>query len=109
MICLFVSYSRSCSIHTGYIGTDRSLLAGHNALLLRQIARDPSHALSHRNHMTHEQVSDTQIASKQNGGGANHQPTDFWHARASVQPLPYPISHTVVYETLLHFIIVLLI
>ena len=29
---------------TGYIGTDRSLLTGHNALLLRQIARDLLHA-----------------------------------------------------------------
>ena len=32
--------------HVGYTGTDRSLLMGHNALLLRQIARDLLHALS---------------------------------------------------------------
>ena len=35
-----------CSAHAGYIGTDRSLLTGHDALLLRQIARDLLHALS---------------------------------------------------------------
>ena len=34
-----------CSANVGYIGTDRSLLTGHNALLLRQIARDLLHAL----------------------------------------------------------------
>ena len=33
--------------HAGHIGTDRSLLTGHNALLLQQIARDLLHALSH--------------------------------------------------------------
>ena len=35
-------------MHAGHIGTDRSLLTGHNALLLRQIARDLLHALLHR-------------------------------------------------------------
>ena len=35
---VFVSYKRLCSAHAGYIGTDRSLLTGYNALLLRQIA-----------------------------------------------------------------------
>ena len=32
----------------GHIGTDRSLLTGHNALLLRRIARDLLHVISHR-------------------------------------------------------------
>ena len=45
---LFGLYLRPCSTHAGYIGTDRSLLMGHNALLLRQIARDLLPALSHR-------------------------------------------------------------
>ena len=31
-----------CSAHAGYIGTGWSLLVGHNALLLRHIARDPA-------------------------------------------------------------------
>ena len=35
-------------MHAGHIGTDRSLLTGHNALLLRQIARDLLHTLLHR-------------------------------------------------------------
>ena len=47
-VCLFVAYQRPCLAHAGYIGTDRSLLRGHNALLLQQVARDPLHALSHR-------------------------------------------------------------
>ena len=47
-IYLFVSYYRLCSAHVGYIGADRNLLTGHNALLLRQIARDLLHALAHR-------------------------------------------------------------
>ena len=34
--------------HAGYIWTDRSLLMAHDALLLRQTARDFLHALSHR-------------------------------------------------------------
>ena len=51
-VCLFESYKRPCSAHAGHIGTDRSLLTGHNALLLRQIARDLLHALSHRHNNT---------------------------------------------------------
>ena len=39
-------------MHAGHIGTDRSLLTGHNALLLRQIARDLLYALSHRHDNT---------------------------------------------------------
>ena len=35
-------------MHAGHIGTDRSLLTGHNALLLRKIAKDLLDALSHR-------------------------------------------------------------
>ena len=35
-----------------FIGTDRSLLTGHNTLLLRQIARDLLHALLHRHNNT---------------------------------------------------------
>ena len=38
--------------HAGHIGTDRSLLTGHNPLLLRQIARDLLHALLHRHNNT---------------------------------------------------------
>ena len=41
-----------CSSHTGHKGTDRSLLTGHDALLLRQIARDLLHALSNRHDNT---------------------------------------------------------
>ena len=43
-----------------------------------------------------EQVSDMHIVKtnmhivKTNGGGANHQPTGYWHVRASVEPLPRP-------------------
>ena len=33
-VCLFGSYYRPYSAHAGHIGTDRSLLTGHNALLL---------------------------------------------------------------------------
>ena len=47
-VCLFESYQRPCSAHAVYIGTDRSLLTGHDALLLRQIARDLLHTLSHK-------------------------------------------------------------
>ena len=36
-------FNHPCSAHVGHIGTDRSLLKGHNDLLLRQIARDLSH------------------------------------------------------------------
>ena len=39
-------------MHAGHIGTDRSLLTGHNALLSRQIARDLLHALLHRHNNT---------------------------------------------------------
>ena len=39
-------------MHAGHIGTDRSLLTGHNALLLRQIARDLLHALLHSHNNT---------------------------------------------------------
>ena len=40
--------AESCSEHADYIGTDRSLLTGHDALLLQQLARDLLHSLSHR-------------------------------------------------------------
>ena len=40
------------SVHAGHLGTDKSLLTGHNALLFRQIARDLLHALSHRHDKT---------------------------------------------------------
>ena len=46
------SYQRPCLAHAGYIGTDRSLLTGHDALLLQQIARDLLHVLSHRHDNT---------------------------------------------------------
>ena len=45
--CLFESYSRPRSAHAGFIGTDRSLPTGHDALLLHKIARNISHELSH--------------------------------------------------------------
>ena len=35
-------------MHAGHIGTDRSLLTGHDAILLRQIASDLLHALLHK-------------------------------------------------------------
>ena len=38
--------------HAGYIGTDRNLLTEHDALLIRQIARNRLHALSHRHNKT---------------------------------------------------------
>ena len=44
---LFVSYYRPCSVHAGYIWGDRSLLTGHDVLLLQQKARDLLHELSH--------------------------------------------------------------
>ena len=37
---IFLPYQHPCSALAGHIGTDRSLLTGHDALLLRQIARD---------------------------------------------------------------------
>ena len=49
---LIESYLRPCLAHAGHIGTDRSLLMGHNALLLRQIARDLLHASLHRHNDT---------------------------------------------------------
>ena len=65
-----------CWAHAGYTGTDRSLLIGHNALLLRQIARGLLDALSHRHDDTWhglwwtswqhwlEHVENTQIANE---------------------------------------------
>ena len=44
-VCL---YLRACVAHAGHIGTDRSLLMGHDALRLQQIAEDIVHAVSHR-------------------------------------------------------------
>ena len=49
---LFVSYQRPCSLHVVYKGIDRRLLTGHNALLLRHIARDLLHALSYKHDNT---------------------------------------------------------
>ena len=46
------SYKHPCLTHAGYIGTDRSLLTGHNGLLLRQIARDLLYALLQRHNNT---------------------------------------------------------
>ena len=34
LVCSFESYLRPCLAHAGHIGTDRSLLTGHNALLV---------------------------------------------------------------------------
>ena len=54
-VCLFVClYHINVPVlaHAGHIGTDRSLLMGHNALRLRQIVRDLLHALSHRHDNT---------------------------------------------------------
>ena len=42
-----------------------------------------------------EQVSDTQIAieqNKQNGDGANHQPAEYSHVHACIEPLPTPLT-----------------
>ena len=52
LVCLCESYYRPCSAHAGYIGTERSLLTGHDALLLRQTAGDLLYALSHRHDCT---------------------------------------------------------
>ena len=41
-----------CSAHAGHIGSDRSLLTGHDAPLVQQIVRDLLHALSHRHDYT---------------------------------------------------------
>ena len=49
---LIVSYERPCSAHAGHFGTDRSLLTGHDALLLWQIARDLLRALSYKHDNT---------------------------------------------------------
>ena len=49
---LIESYLRPCLAHAGHRGTDRSLLTGHDALLLRQIARDLLHASLHRHNDT---------------------------------------------------------
>ena len=49
---LIESYLRPCLTHAGHIGTEISLLTGHNALLLRQKARDLLHALLHRHNNT---------------------------------------------------------
>ena len=52
-VCLFVcSDLCPCLAHAGHIGTDRSLLTGHDDLLLQQIARDLLHASSHRHDYT---------------------------------------------------------
>ena len=47
-VYLFASYQHPCSAHADHIRTDRSMLTGRDALLLRQIARDFLHELSHR-------------------------------------------------------------
>ena len=52
VLFLFESYWRPCSAHAGHIGTDRSLLMGYDAILLRHIARDLLHVLSHRHDNT---------------------------------------------------------
>ena len=67
MIDLIESYLRPCLAHAGHIGTDRSLLTGHDVLLLRQIARDLLHASLYRHNdtwthddtVTHEPVIGT--------------------------------------------------
>ena len=48
LFCFFKSYQRPYLAHAGHIKIGRSLLTGHDALLLQQIARDLSHALSHK-------------------------------------------------------------
>ena len=40
-------FSFPCPAHAGYMGTDRTLLMAHNALLLQQIARNLLQALPH--------------------------------------------------------------
>ena len=50
-INVHVQHVLVCRLYTR-VGTDRSLLTGHDALLLRQIARDLLHALSHRHDYT---------------------------------------------------------
>ena len=94
-IFLFKSFLRPCSALAGHIhdiGTDRSLLTRHDALLLQQIARDFLHALSHRHdNAWHslwwtsrlpwwEQVSDPQIASELSKQAEQRwgEPSTYW-------------------------------
>ena len=51
-VCLCLNYIHPCLAHAGHIGTDRSLLTEYDALFLRQIARDLSHAFLHRHNNT---------------------------------------------------------
>ena len=100
----FGLYQCPCLAHAGCIGTDRSLLTGHDVLLLKQIARDLLHAVSHRHDNTWHglwcisrwywwlvtQRLQVICQSKQNEVGSNHQPPDYWHIRSSIEPLPCP-------------------
>ena len=52
LFCFFESYKHPYSAHAGHIGKDRSLLMGHDALIVRQIARVLLHALSHIHYYT---------------------------------------------------------
>ena len=46
-VCLFGSYIRPWETTAGYIGTDRRMQMGYDSLLLRHIARDLLHTLTH--------------------------------------------------------------
>ena len=48
VLMLFLSYYHPCTAHAGYILTIKGLVMWHDALHLRQIARDLLHASSHR-------------------------------------------------------------
>ena len=108
---MFVSYQCPCSAQAGYIGTDRNLLMGSNALLLWQTMQTAMdlHMHFHTDMIKHDtafvepvsstgerlKVGDIQIprelSTKRNRAGMHHQcPNNWpcWHVHTSVGPRP---------------------
>ena len=56
--CLFESLKRGCLTYAGDTGTDKSLLTGHHALLLRQMASDLLHTYYHTDMIIHGMTLD---------------------------------------------------
>ena len=96
-----MSLFSTCKIYRA----DRNLLSGQNSLHFRQADRDLLHALSQRHDCDtafDEPVCGTSESklvtwrypvncqSQQNRPGMNHQPSDYWHVRASIGPFPRP-------------------
>ena len=78
MLFFFIkSYLCCCLTHAGHIGTDRSLLMGHDVLLLRQIARDLLHASLHRHNDTWTAFLDPVVSTGRNSLIALWQHTTF--------------------------------